>query len=68
MSPVHGMDAIPPGDFVIIQFSHNDVGPLDARSKFCGSLKGIGDETEKVTRPDGTTEEVHSCAKHGFFI
>ena len=54
------LDRLKPGDFVIIQFGHNDVGPLDARGKFRGSIKGIGDETEKVTKPDGTTEEVHS--------
>ena len=59
------LDAIQPGDFVIIQFGHNDVGPLDERGKFRGSLKGIGDETEKVTKPDGTTEEVHS---YGWYL
>ena len=49
-----------PGDFVIIQFGHNDVGALDERSKFRGSVKGIGEETETVAKPDGSTEEVHS--------
>ncbi len=58
-------DALKPGDFVIIQFGHNDVGPLDARGKFRGSVKGIGGETEKVTKPDGTTEEVHS---YGWYL
>lgn len=53
-------DALKPGDFVIIQFGHNDVGPPDARSKFRGSLKGIGNETEEVEKPDGSTEEVHT--------
>ncbi|NQX01974.1 rhamnogalacturonan acetylesterase [bacterium] len=54
------LDGIKPGDFVIIQFGHNDVGPLDERGKFRGSLKGIGDETEPVTKPDGSVEQVHS--------
>jgi lysophospholipase L1-like esterase len=58
-------DALKPGDFVIIQFGHNDVGPLDERGKFRGSVKGIGDETEKVTKPDGSTEEVHS---YGWYL
>lgn len=57
--------AIKPGDFVIIQFGHNDVGPLDARGKFRGSIKGIGEETEKVTKPDGSTEEVRS---YGWYL
>ena len=59
------LDAIQPGDFVIIQFGHNDVGPLDVRGKFRGSLKGIGDETEKITKPDGSTEDVHS---YGWYL
>ncbi len=58
-------DGIKPGDFVIIQFGHNDVGPLDERGKFRGSVKGIGDGTEKVTKPDGTIEEVHS---YGWYL
>jgi lysophospholipase L1-like esterase len=57
--------ALKPGDFVIIQFGHNDVGPLDERGKFRGSVKGIGDETEQVRKPDGTTEEVHS---YGWYL
>lgn len=48
------------GDFVLIQFGHNDVGPIDARSKFRGSLKGTGDETAEVVKADGKTEVVHS--------
>lgn len=48
------------GDFVMVQFGHNDVGPLDERGKFRGSVKGEGDNTENVAKPDGTTEVVHS--------
>lgn len=58
-------NALKPGDFVIIQFGHNDVGPLDERGKFRGSVKSTGDETEKVTKPDGTIEEVHS---YGWYL
>ncbi len=54
------VDEIKPGDWVVIQFGHNDVGPTDVRSKFRGSVKGIGDETEDVTKPDGSVETVHS--------
>lgn len=59
------LDAIKPGDFVIIQFGHNDVGPLDARGKFRGSVKGIGEEIEKVTKPDGSVEDVRS---YGWYL
>lgn len=58
-------DAIKPGDFVIIQFGHNDVGPLDERGKFRGSVKGIGDGIEMVRKPDGSTEEVRS---YGWYL
>lgn len=59
------LNAMKPGDFVIIQFGHNDVGPLDARGKFRGSVKGIGEEIEKVTKPDGSFEEVHT---YGWYL
>lgn len=58
-------DALKPGDFVIIQFGHNDVGPTGEGGKFRGSLKGIGDETEKVNKPDGSVEEVQS---YGWYL
>lgn len=54
------LDEIKPGDWVVIQFGHNDVGHPGASSKFRGSVKGVGDETEEVEKPDGTVETVHT--------
>ena len=48
-----------PGDIVLIQFGHNDPGAIDD-AKARGSLHGIGDDTQTVTRPDGQTETVHT--------
>jgi lysophospholipase L1-like esterase len=48
-----------PGDYVLLQLSHNDGGDLDG-AKPRGSLKGLGDETRIVTLPDGRTEIVHT--------
>jgi lysophospholipase L1-like esterase len=48
-----------PGNFVLIQFGHNDAGAVD-KEKFRGSLKGSGDETQEVIRPDGSKEIVHT--------
>lgn len=48
-----------PGNFILIQFGHNDPGDID-KEKFRGSLKGNGDETQEVTRPDGSKEIVHT--------
>jgi lysophospholipase L1-like esterase len=50
---------IKPGDFVIVQFGHNDGGPLIGE-RARGSLKGNGEETEEVTKPDGSKEIVHT--------
>src|ERR1017187_2119835 len=48
-----------PGDFVLIQFGHNDGGPPD-RDRARGSLPGLGDESQEFTLPDGSTELVHT--------
>ena len=49
------------GDFVVVQFGHNDQGQYDGpKSKGRPSLPGEGEETAEVTKPDGTTETVHS--------
>lgn len=53
------VDQLKPGDFVLIQFGHNDPGPVDS-GKARGSLPGIGEEVQQVKHPDGTTEEVHT--------
>jgi len=43
-----------PGDFVIMQFGHNDASPineavLNSRARARGTIKGVGDETQSVT-------------------
>ena len=54
-------DALKPGDFVIIQFGHNDQGPIgDPAMKGRPDGKGIGDETVEDTKPDGSKELVHT--------
>ena len=48
-----------PGDFVIMQFGHNDGGGINA-NKSRGSLKGVGDETQEVTKTNDVKETVHT--------
>jgi len=36
------------GDFVLIQFGHNDGGAVNDGSRARGSLRGLGDETEEI--------------------
>jgi rhamnogalacturonan acetylesterase len=54
-----------PGDFVLMQFGHNDGGPLSG-PKARASIKGNGDETQEVTDArTGKKETVHS---YGWYI
>jgi lysophospholipase L1-like esterase len=53
--------AIKPGDFVIIQFGHNDGGHIgDPASKHRPDGPGLGDETVPDTKEDGSPELVHT--------
>jgi lysophospholipase L1-like esterase len=58
-------DSLKPGDFVLMQFGHNDGGPLgDGRARV--SLKGNGDETQEVdNKTTGKKETVHS---YGWYL
>jgi rhamnogalacturonan acetylesterase len=40
-----------PGDYVIMQFGHNDGGPLDDTARARGSLKGLSDSTRDIYNP-----------------
>jgi lysophospholipase L1-like esterase len=42
------LEMLKPGDFVIMQFGHNDNGPLNDTSRARGTIKGIGEETEEI--------------------
>jgi lysophospholipase L1-like esterase len=48
-----------PGDYVLIQFGHNDGGPPD-QDRARGSLPGLGEESKEFTMPDGHVEVVHT--------
>lgn len=41
-------DALKPGDFVMIQFGHNDGGAINDETRARGSIKGIGGETQEI--------------------
>ena len=50
-----------PGDFVLIQFGHNDVGRYDdPAAKERPSLHGEGEETAEITKQNGLKETVHT--------
>ncbi|RYZ62876.1 MAG: rhamnogalacturonan acetylesterase, partial [Chitinophagaceae bacterium] len=54
------------GDYVILQFGHNDGGPLDDTARARGSIRGIGDESKTIYNPIHKKEEVvHS---YGWYL
>lgn len=57
---------VKPGDFVIMQFGHNDSGALNDYQRARGAIKGNGDESEEIANQlAGKYEVVHS---YGWFI
>lgn len=55
-----------PGDFVLMQFGHNDGGPLDDQARARGSLPGIGEETQVIQNPHlSGPETVHT---YGWYL
>ena len=53
-----------PGDFVILEFGHNDTSPLDGPLSR-GTLKSIGDQTRQVVNKSGQNEVVHT---YGWYL
>lgn len=54
----HVLAAARPGDFVIIQFGHNDASPLDDTNRARGTLPGLGDESKEIYNPIMKKREV----------
>ena len=46
------------GDYVIMQFGHNDAGPLDDTARARGTIRGIGDESKEIYNPIRKQQEV----------
>jgi lysophospholipase L1-like esterase len=55
-----------PGDYVVMQFGHNDAGPLNDDSRARGTIRGTGDETEEINNLlTGRPEVVHT---YGWYL
>ena len=55
-----------PGDFVIMQFGHNDSGPINDNLRARGTIKGTGEEREEIDNIlTGKHEVVHS---YGWYL
>ncbi|MEQ1798137.1 MAG: SGNH/GDSL hydrolase family protein, partial [Lacibacter sp.] len=45
------MATLKKGDYVIMQFGHNDAGPLDDTARARGTIRGIGNDSSEVYNP-----------------
>jgi len=60
------VDAIKPGDFLIMQFGHNEGSvPDTSKAGRRGVLRGTGEETKSLVWPDGHPETVNT---YGFYL
>jgi lysophospholipase L1-like esterase len=60
------LDKIENGDFVIMQFGHNDSSPLDDTARARGTIKGIGDETKEIDNP--LTKQLEVVHTYGWYM
>lgn len=57
---------VKPGDYVLIQFGHNDAGAINDTTRARGSLRSLGDETEEIDNQlTGRHEVVHT---YGWYL
>jgi lysophospholipase L1-like esterase len=54
------------GDFVMIQFGHNDGGPINDASRARGSINGIGDESQEIDNM--LTHQHETVHTYGWYI
>ena len=60
------LSALKKGDFVFMQFGHNEGSrPDTSRAGYRGVLKGTGEDSVQLTWRDGTIENVHT---YGWYI
>ncbi|MEJ7737455.1 MAG: rhamnogalacturonan acetylesterase [Chitinophagaceae bacterium] len=58
--------AVKPGDFLIMQFGHNEGSKPDTtRAGYRGVLRGTGEETAELVWPDGKPETMHT---YGWYL
>lgn len=60
------LEEMKPGDFVLIQFGHNDGGAVNDDRRARGSLHGLGEETEEI---DNLVTQKHEVVHaYGWYI
>lgn len=54
------------GDYLLIQFGHNDSGPLDDTARARGTLRGTGAETREIFNP--ITQQKETVHTYGWYL
>jgi rhamnogalacturonan acetylesterase len=54
------------GDYVIMQFGHNDSGPLDDTARARGTIKGTGTESKEIYNP--ITKKQETVYTYGWYM
>src|SRR6187397_568546 len=52
------LEILKKGDYVLMQFGHNDAGPLDDTARARGTIKGIGEDSIEIYNPIRKKKEV----------
>jgi lysophospholipase L1-like esterase len=52
------LNKLKPGDYVIMQFGHNDGSALDDTARARGTIKGVGEESKEIYNPIRKVQEV----------
>lgn len=60
------LDKMRSGDYLLMQFGHNDGGPLDDTARARGTLRGIGEETQDIYNP--ITKQRETVHTYGWYL
>lgn len=60
------LEVIRPGDYLLIQFGHNDGGPLDDTARARGTIRGIGNDSVHIYNPIRKVNE--TVFTYGYYL
>jgi lysophospholipase L1-like esterase len=60
------LETLKTGDYVLMQFGHNDASPLDDTARARGTIRGIGTESKEIYNPIKKIKEV--VYTYGFYM
>ncbi len=60
------LETLKAGDYVLMQFGHNDASPLDDTARARGTIRGIGTESKEIYNPIRKIKEV--VYSYGYYM